>query len=43
MKRLMFFGLLLMTMTAQAKTARTFTLDLTDDGKAQDIIAEAIK
>ena len=31
----MFFGLLLMTMTAQAKTARTFTLDLTDDGKAQ--------
>ena len=35
MKRLMFFGLLLMTMTAQAKTARTFTLDLTDDGKAQ--------
>ena len=35
MKRLMFLGLLLMTMTAQAKTARTFTLDLTDDGKAQ--------
>lgn len=35
MKRLMFFGLLLMTMTAQTKTARTFTLDLTDDGKAQ--------
>jgi len=31
----MFLGLLLMTMTAQAKTARTFTLDLTDDGKAQ--------
>ena len=35
MKRWMFFGLLLFGITAQAKTARKFTLDLTDDGKAQ--------
>ena len=35
MKRLLFLGLLLLTMTAQAQTARKFTLDLTDDGKAQ--------
>ena len=31
----MLFGLLLVGMTAQAQTARKFTLDLTDDGKAQ--------
>ena len=35
MKRLMLFGLLLLGMTAQAATARKFTLNLTDDGKAQ--------
>ena len=35
MKRWMLFGLLLVSMTAQAQTARKFTLDLTDDGKAQ--------
>ena len=35
MKRWMLFGLLLVGMTAQAQTARKFTLDLTDDGKAQ--------
>lgn len=35
MKRWMLFGLLLVDMTAQAQTARKFTLDLTDDGKAQ--------
>ena len=31
----MFFGLLLLGMTAQAQTAKKFTLNLTDDGKAQ--------
>lgn len=31
----MFLGLLLFGMTAQAQTARKFTLNLTDDGKAQ--------
>ena len=31
----MFFGLLLLGMTAQAQTARKFTINLTDDGKAQ--------
>ena len=31
----MFFGLLLLGMTAQAQTAKRFTLNLTDDGKAQ--------
>ena len=31
----MLFGLLLVGMTAQAQTARKFTLNLTDDGKAQ--------
>ena len=31
----MLFGLLLVGMTAQAQTSRKFTLDLTDDGKAQ--------
>ena len=35
MKTWMLFGLLLVGMTAQAQTARKFTLDLTDDGKAQ--------
>ena len=35
MKRWMLFGLLLVGMTAQAQTTRKFTLDLTDDGKAQ--------
>ena len=35
MKRWMLFALLLVGMTAQAQTARKFTLDLTDDGKAQ--------
>ena len=35
MKRWMLFGLLLVGMTAQAQTARKFTLNLTDDGKAQ--------
>ena len=35
MKRWMLFGLLLVGMIAQAQTARKFTLDLTDDGKAQ--------
>ena len=30
MKRWMLFGLLLVGMTAQAQTARKFTLDLTD-------------
>ena len=31
----MFFSLLLLGMTAQAQTARKFTINLTDDGKAQ--------
>ena len=31
----MLLSLLLVGMTAQAQTARKFTLDLTDDGKAQ--------
>ena len=35
MKRFVFFGLLLLGIAAQAKTARKFTLNLTDDGKAQ--------
>ena len=35
MKRLIYFGLLLIGMTAQAQTARKFTLNLTSDGKAQ--------
>ena len=35
MKRWMLLSLLLVGMTAQAQTARKFTLDLTDDGKAQ--------
>ena len=35
MKRLFYFGLLLIGMTAQAQTARKFTLNLTSDGKAQ--------
>ena len=35
MKTWMLFGLLLVGMTAQAQTSRKFTLDLTDDGKAQ--------
>ena len=35
MRKLMFFSLVLMAMAMQAQTARKFTLDLTDDGKAQ--------
>ena len=35
MKKLILFGLLLFGLSAQAQTARTFTLDLTADGKAQ--------
>ena len=35
MKKLFLFGLLLFGLSAQAQTARTFTLDLTADGKAQ--------
>ena len=35
MKKLMIFGLALLAMTMQAQTARKFTLNLTDDGKAQ--------
>ena len=35
MKKLLLFGLLLFGMSAQAQTARKFTLDLTADGKAQ--------
>ena len=35
MKKLMFFALMLLSMGAQAQTARQFTLDLTADGKAQ--------
>ena len=35
MKKLMLFGLLLLSMGMQAQTARKFTLDLTADAKAQ--------
>jgi len=35
MKKLMIFALMLLSMGAQAQTARQFTLDLTADGKAQ--------
>ena len=35
MKKLMTLSLMLLAMTAQAQTARKFTLDLTADGKAQ--------
>ncbi len=35
MRRQVFFCLLLVAMVAQAQTARQFTLNLTDDGKAQ--------
>lgn len=35
MKKLLLFGLLLLDLSAQAQTARKFTLDLTADGKAQ--------
>ena len=35
MKKLISFGLLLLAVTMQAQTARKFTLNLTDDGKAQ--------
>ena len=35
MKKLILFSLLLFGLSAQAQTARTFTLDLTADGKAQ--------
>ena len=35
MKRNLFFVLLLCFITAQAQTARKFTINLTDDGKAQ--------
>ena len=35
MKKLLLFGLLLLGLSAQAQTARKFTLDLTADGKAQ--------
>lgn len=35
MKKLLLYGLLALTASMQAQTARKFTLDLTDDGKAQ--------
>ena len=35
MRKLLFFSLLLIATCTQAQTARKFTLDLTDDGKAQ--------
>ena len=35
MKKLMIWSLLMLAMTMQAQTARKFTLNLTDDGKAQ--------
>ena len=35
MKKLMIWNLLMLAMTMQAQTARKFTLNLTDDGKAQ--------
>jgi acetyl esterase/lipase len=35
MKKLMFFALMLLSIGAQAQTAKQFTLDLTADGKAQ--------
>ena len=35
MKKLLVFSLLLLSMAVQAQTARQFTIDLTDDGKAQ--------
>ena len=35
MKKLIVFGLMLLATSMQAQTARKFTLDLTDDGKAQ--------
>ena len=35
MKKFLFFILSLAFMTTQAQTARKFTIDLTDDGKAQ--------
>ena len=35
MKKLMISSLLLLAMTMQAQTAKKFTMDLTDDGKAQ--------
>ena len=35
MKKLMVFGLMLLATSMQAQTARKFTLNLTDDGKAQ--------
>ena len=34
MKKLLFFGLMLLATSMQAQTARKFTLNLTDDGKA---------
>ena len=35
MKKVTLFFLLLITTLVQAQTARKFTIDLTDDGKAQ--------
>ena len=35
MKKLLFFGLMLLATSMQAQTARKFTLNLTDDGKAE--------
>ena len=35
MKKMMFFSLLLLATSMQAQTARKFTIDLTEDGKAQ--------
>ena len=35
MKKLLVFSLLLLSMAVQAQTARQFTIDLTEDGKAQ--------
>ena len=35
MKKLLVYSLLLLSMTVQAQTARKFTIDLTEDGKAQ--------
>ena len=35
MKKMMFLGLSLFSLMVQAQTARKFTIDLTEDGKAQ--------
>ena len=38
MRRLLTYALLLLGIAAQAQTARNFTINLTDDGKAQMVV-----